>query len=156
LAAWDGAAMLTWMVQVVPLFVFVSAAVSAEGVARRVGVAGPARWWAARALALARPTVTYLAVLVALAVIGLASGGRLLGLFDQSLTVHRWFLLMLLSVQALLPWCLRLDARHGLGAVLGLVVVAAVLDLLRAGVSGPGDLARLGGLVAERPAGIAW
>lgn len=156
LAAWDGAAMLTWLVQVVPLFVFVSAAVSAEGVARRVDTAGPARWWATRALALARPTVTYLAALVALAVIGLASGGRLLGLFDQSLTVHLWFLLMLLSVQALLPWCLRLDARFGLGVVLALVLAATVLDLLRAGVSGPGDLARLGSLVAERPAGIAW
>ena len=156
LAAWDGAAMLTWLVQVVPLFVFVSAAVSAQGVARRVGAAGPARWWAARALALARPTVTYVAVLVALAVAGLASGGRLLGLFDQSLTVHLWFLLMLLTVQALLPWCLRLDDRLGLGAVVALVLVAAVLDLLRAGASSAGDLARLGSLVAERPAGIAW
>ena len=156
LATWDGAAMLTWLVQVVPLFVFVSAAVSADGVARRVGAAGPARWWAARALALARPTVTYVAVLVALAAVGLASDGRLLGLFDQSLTVHLWFLLMLLTVQALLPWCLRLDDRFGLGAVAALVLAAAVLDLLRAGVSSPDDLARLGSLVAERPAGIAW
>src|SRR5690606_4226129 len=105
LPACGGAALLTWLILVVPLFVFVSAAVSADSVARKVGVAGPARWWAARALALARPTVTYIAVLVALAVLALASGGRLLGLFDQSLTVHLWFLLMLLTVQALLPWC---------------------------------------------------
>lgn len=156
LAAWDGAAVLTWLVQVVPLFVFVSAAVSAEGVARRVGVAGPARWWAARALALARPTVTYLAVLVLLAVAALASGGRLLGLFDQSLTVHLWFLLMLLTVQALLPWSLRMDERWGLGAVAGLVVVAAALDVLRADVSSARDLAALGSRVAQRPPGIAW
>ena len=156
LAAWDGAAMLTWLVQVVPLFVFVSAAVSADSVARKVGVAGPARWWAARALALARPTVTYIVVLMALAVLALASDGRLLGLFDQSLTVHLWFLLMLLTVQALLPWCLRLDERFGLGAVVALVAAAALLDVLRAGVSAPADLARLGSLVAERPAGIAW
>src|SRR5690606_22193168 len=156
LAAWDGAAVLTWLVQVVPLFVFVSAAVSADGVARRMGQGGPLRWWAARALALARPTVTYLAVLVALALVGLASGGRLLGLFDQSLTVHLWFLLMLLGVQALLPWCLALDQRYGLKAVVALVVVAAALDLLRAGVSHPAELARLGSLVAERPPGIAW
>src|SRR5690606_33793651 len=135
LAACAGAAVLTWRVQVGPLVVFVSAAFSPEGVPRRVGVAGPARWWAARALALARPTVTYLAVLVLLAVAALASGGRLLGLFDQSLTVHLWFLLMLLTVQALLPWSLRMDERWGLGAVAGLVVVAAALDVLRADVS---------------------
>src|SRR5690554_4061562 len=156
LAAWDGAAVLTWLVQVVPLFVFVSAAVSAEGVARRIGVAGPARWWAARALQLARPTVTYLAVLVALAIIALATGGRLLDLFDQSLTVHLWFLLMLLTVQALLPWSLRMDERFGLGAVLALVAATAVLDVLRAGISHPADLATLGSRVAGRPAGIAW
>src|SRR5690606_30583947 len=130
--------------------------VSAEGVARRIGVAGPARWWAARALQLARPTVTYLAVLVALAIIALATGGRLLDLFDQSLTVHLWFLLMLLTVQALLPWSLRMDERFGLGAVLALVAAAAVLDVLRAGISHPADLATLGSRVAGRPAGIAW
>src|SRR5690606_18218087 len=108
------------------------------------------------ALALARPTVTYLAVLVLLAVAALASGGRLLGLFDQSLTVHLWFLLMLLTVQALLPWSLRMDERWGLGAVAGLVVVAAALDVLRADVSSARDLAALGSRVAQRPPGIAW
>lgn len=156
LAAWDGAAMLTWLVQVVPLFVFVSAAVSAGGVARRVDAGGAAPWWAARALALARPTVTYVAVLVALALLGLASGGRLLAVFDQSLTVHLWFLLMLLTVQALLPWCLRLDARYGLGAVAALVALAALLDIARAGAWSPGELMRLGSLVSDRPTGIAW
>src|SRR5690554_2985018 len=67
LAIWDAAGFLTWLVQVVPLFVFVSAAVSADGVARRMDGGGQKQWWAARALGLARPTVTYLAVLVALA-----------------------------------------------------------------------------------------
>ncbi|TYT24865.1 acyltransferase [Luteimonas viscosa] len=156
LATWDAAGLLTWVVQVVPLFVFVSAAVSSDGVARRVAGGGQWNWWAARALSLARPTVTYLAVLVALAAASLLSGGRLLGVFDQSLTIHLWFLLMLLTVQALLPWCLRLDARFGLGAVLGLVAVAAGLDLLRAGASSPDDVRRLGALVDARPAGIAW
>ena len=111
LAIWDAAGVLTWVVQVVPLFVFVSAAVSADGVLRRVEQGGQARWWAGRALGLARPTVTYLAVLVALAAFSLLTGGRLLGVFNQSLTIHLWFLLMLLTVQALLPWCLRLDDR---------------------------------------------
>ncbi|WP_165942233.1 acyltransferase family protein [Luteimonas arsenica] len=156
LAVWDAAGFLTWVVQVVPLFVFVSAAVSADGVLRRVEQGGQARWWAARALGLARPTVTYLAVLALLAALTLLTGGRLLGVFDQSLTVHLWFLLMLLTVQALLPWCLRLDARFGLGAVLGLVAVAAVFDVVRAGAYTPAALRWLGRGVSENAAGIAW
>src|SRR5690606_38744993 len=156
LAAWDAAGVLTWLVQVVPRFVFVSAAVSRDGVARRMASDGQRTWCAARALSLARPTVTYLAVLVALALLGLLSGGRLLGVFDQSLTIHLWFLLMLLTVQALLPWCLRLDARFGAATVLVLVLAAAGLDLVRADASSLQDLRGLGARVAERPAGIAW
>lgn len=156
LAVWDAAGFLTWVVQVVPLFVFVSAAVSADGVSRRVEQGGQARWWAARALGLARPTVTYLAVLLVLAVFSLLTGGRLLGVFNQSLTIHLWFLLMLLTVQALLPWCLRMDARFGLGAVASLVAVAAVFDVVRAGAYSPSALRWLGQGVSESPAGIAW
>ncbi|GGK03874.1 acyltransferase family protein [Luteimonas terricola] len=156
LGIWEAAGFLTWVVQVVPLFVFVSAAVSADGVARRLERGEQKQWWAARALGLARPTVTYLAVLVALAAFSLLTGGRLLGVFNQSLTIHLWFLLMLLTVQALLPWCLRLDARFGLGAVAGLVAVAAVFDLIRAGATSLEELRWLGRAVSESPAGIAW
>ena len=156
LAVWDAAGFLTWAVQVVPLFVFVSAAVSADGVARRMAQGEQSAWWASRALGLARPTVTYLAVLVALAAISLFTGGRLLGVFNQSLTVHLWFLLMLLTVQALLPWCLRLDRRFGLGAAAMLVAVAALMDVLRADASSIDELRWLGRNASERPAGIAW
>lgn len=156
LGVWEAAGFLTWLVQVVPLFVFVSAAVSAEGVARRLELGEQKTWWASRALGMARPTVTYLAVLVALAAISVLSGGRLLGVFNHSLTVHLWFLLMLLTVQALLPWCLQLDRRFGLGAVLGMVVVAAVLDALRAGVASVDDVRWLGRRAAHNPPGIAW
>lgn len=156
LAVWPLAGVLTWLVQVVPLFVFVSAAVSADGVARRLQAGGQAHWWAGRALGLARPTVTYLAVLVALAVGTLWTGGPLLGVFNQSLTIHLWFLLMLLTVQLLLPWCLRLDARFGLAAVAGFVVVAAALDLVRAGAASPGALRWLGRSATAQPAGVAW
>ena len=156
LGIWDAAGVLTWLVQVVPLFVFVSAAVSADGVARRLQQHRQAQWWAGRALGLARPTVTYLAVLVAMAMVSLFTGGRLLGVFNQSLTIHLWFLLMLLTVQAMLPWCLRLDARFGLGAVLGLVAVAALLDVARAGAWTPEALRWLGRGVADSPPGVAW
>ncbi|WP_394000097.1 acyltransferase family protein [Luteimonas sp. WGS1318] len=156
LAVWDAAALLTWLVQVVPLFVFVSAAVSADGVARRLARGGQVHWWGGRALGLARPTVTYLAVLSALVAVSMLVSGSRLSVFNHSLTVHLWFLLMLLTVQALLPWCLRLDARFGLRAVAGLVVAAAVLDLVRAGATSIDAVSQLGAQVTARPAGIAW
>ncbi|MEN4904850.1 acyltransferase family protein [Luteimonas sp. TWI1416] len=156
LAAWDAAGWLTWIVQVVPLFVFVSAAVSVDSVARRAAQGAQMSWWAGRALGLARPTLTYLVVLAAIAMLSWLWGGHLLAVFDRSLTIHLWFLLMLLTVQALLPWSLRLDARLGLGAVAGLVVVAGVLDMIRAGATSAGALRTLGQLATERPAGIAW
>ena len=156
LAAWDAAGMLTWLVQVVPLFVFVSAAVSTAGVERRLAAGLQRHWWAARALSLARPTVSYLVVLVALALFGLLSDGRLLGVFGQSLTIHLWFLLMLLTVQALLPWCLRMDTRMGVAAIALLVLAAGVLDLARADAGSLQALRELGARVAERQPGIAW
>jgi hypothetical protein len=157
LTVWDGAGTLTWVVQVVPLFVFVSAAVSSDGVARRLAAGeGQLHWWAGRALGLARPTVTYLAALAFFATISLFTGGRLIGPLDQSLTVHLWFLVMLLAVQALLPWSLRADRRWGLRAVGGLLVVAVLADMLRAGASSPSDLRELGTLVTSTSGGIGW
>ncbi|NYZ63262.1 acyltransferase family protein [Luteimonas deserti] len=156
LAVWNPAGLLTWLVQVVPLFVFVSAVVSADGVERRLKDGRQAHWWAGRALGLARPTVTYLVVLVGLALAAVVGHGGLLRVFNTSLTVHLWFLLMLLTVQALLPWCLRLDARHGLRAVVALVALAAVLDLIRGGVTAPVELRDLGARVTARPAGVGW
>jgi len=157
LTVWDAAGLLTWVLQVVPLFVFVSAAVSADGATRRLREGTPQlRWWAGRALALARPTVTYLAVLTILAAIAVVTGGRLLGPLDQSLTVHLWFLLMLLAVQALLPVGVRADARFGLRAVGGLVALAVVVDLLRGQVTDAGALLVLGERVTGAPGGLGW
>jgi hypothetical protein len=157
LTVWDGAGTLTWVLQVVPLFVFVSAAVSADGAARRLEEGdGQRRWWAGRALGLARPTVTYLAALTVFATIARFTGGRLLGPLDQSLTVHLWFLVMLLAVQALLPWSVRADRRFGLGAVGALLAVAAVADVVRAGITSPAELRHLGTLVTSTGGGVGW
>jgi hypothetical protein len=157
LLVWDGAGTLTWVLQVVPLFVLVSAAVSADGVARRLQEQTSQRtWWAGRALALARPTVTYLGVLAVLALIATRTGGRLLGPLDQSLTVHLWFLVMLLAVQALLPLSVRADERFGLRAVGALLLLAVAVDLARAGVTSFGDLGRLGTLVTGTGGGVGW
>ncbi|WP_203338711.1 acyltransferase family protein [Nocardioides limicola] len=157
LDVWQAAGVMTWVLQVVPVFVFVSAAVSAPGVLRRRAEGVPhLHWWGERALGLARPTVTYLAVLVALALPTLWTSGRLMGPLDHSLTVHLWFLVMLLAVQALLPWGVAMDQRFGLKAVLGLVLVAVVADLVRSGATSPGDLRDLGELVTSNRGGVGW
>ncbi|MBE0486392.1 acyltransferase [Marinobacter sp.] len=157
LKVWESAGFLTWVVQVVPLFVFVSAAVSADGVARRMEQGHrQLHWWGSRALGLARPTVTYLAAIAVLGLISVYTGGRLLEPFNQSLTIHLWFLIMLLSVQALLPVSVAADRRWGLGAVVGLVVAAALVDLLRAMPTSIADVLRLGQRVTESGVGIGW
>ncbi|MFA7540647.1 MAG: acyltransferase family protein [Lysobacterales bacterium] len=157
LGQWPPADALTWLVQVVPVFVFVSGAVSVPGVlARLAGRQQQRHWWAGRALALARPAVTYLALLAALALVAQVTGGRLLAAFNQSLTIHLWFLPMLLAVQALLPWAVRADRRFGLRAVAALVLLAALADLIRAGITSPAQLAQLGARVSAAPPGIGW
>jgi hypothetical protein len=157
LVVWEGAGVLTWVVQVVPLFVFVSAAVSADGVRRRLSDGHrQLHWWASRALALARPTVTYLAVLGGVVLLSRVTGGRFLEPLNHSLTIHLWFLLMLLGVQALLPLSVRADRRWGLGAVAGLVAIAALVDLLRARPGSPEDLLRLGELATDHATVLGW
>lgn len=157
LLVWQEAGVFTWLVQVVPLFVFVSAAVSAVGVRRRLSDGHrQLHWWAGRALALARPTVTYLAVLAAVAVISRLVEGRFLAPFNHSLTIHLWFLLMLLGVQALLPLSVRADQRLGMRAVWLLVAVAALVDLLRARPGSLADLARLGELATDHATLLGW
>lgn len=157
LKVWPNAGILTWLVQVVPLFVFVSAAVSSDGVARRLQTGGQQlHWWAGRALSLARPTVTYMASIAALTLIAIYTGGRLLGPLDQSLTLHLWFLVMLLIVQALLPLSWRADHRFGLGVVLGLILLAGLIDLIRAAPATLDQLLNLGTRASADTTGIGW
>gem|GEM_PF-124736 len=157
LHAWVPAAFLTWAVQVVPLFIFVSAAVSADGVARRLHHGhSQLQWWGSRALRLARPTVTYLAALTLLVLAARFTGGRFLGTFDGSLTIHLWFLIMLLAVQALLPLSVEADRRFGLYAVVALIVLAASVDMLRAGAFWPTQWPTLGARVTGSDGGIGW
>lgn len=150
LKIWEPAGLLTWLVQVVPVFVFVSAAASTEGTEKRLHHGhSQLHWWAGRALALARPTATYLGAIAVFALISIYTGGRLLGPLNQSLTIHLWFLVMLLIVQALLPASVEADRRFGLGAVLALVGIAMMVDLVRAGLPGPAGVLALGQRVVD-------
>lgn len=152
LHTWAAAGPLTWLLQVVPVFVLVSAAVSSASTSLQTQ---PLRWWAARAQRLARPTVTYLAVLALLwmAVEVLDPAADVIGLFGGSLTVHLWFVAMLLLVQALLPLAVAADRRWGLGAVAWLVAAIVAVDLTRGGFDlGPG----IGATVSTATPGIGW
>lgn len=157
LKVWASAGFLTWAVQVVPLFIFVSAAVSTEGVARRLKQGhSQVQWWGARALRLTRPTLTYMAALTLLIVIAQFSGGRFLGAFGGSLTIHLWFLVMLLAVQAMLPLSVTADRRFGLAAVVALIALAAAIDIVRAGAFWPAQWMTLGARVTATEGGIGW
>lgn len=152
LHTWDAAGPMTWLLQVVPVFVLVSAAVSSTSTSLRDE---PLRWWATRAQRLARPTVTYLAALSLLwvAIEFLDPAADIIMLFGGSLTVHLWFVAMLLLVQALLPLAVAADRRWGLGAVVGLVALVIAVDMARAGFDlGPG----VGTAVATAAPGIGW
>ncbi len=152
LHTWAAAGAATWVLQVVPVFVLVSAAVSATSTSLATE---PLRWWATRAQRLARPTVTYLAVLSLLwvAIEVLDPAADVIALFGGSLTVHLWFVAMLLLVQALLPVSVAADRRWGLGAIAGLVAAVVLVDLARVGFTLGPDV---GTTIATAAPGIGW
>lgn len=158
LAVWAPAGYFTWIVQVVPLFIFVSAAVSSEGVWERHRTGDShLHWWAERASGLARPAVAYLAVLVLF--VGIASfitRDGVLRPLNHSLTIHLWFLLVLLGVQLLLPLSVWADRRFGLWAAAVLIVGIALVDLLRAHPAQAGDWLDLGRQVTQEHDYYAW
>lgn len=157
LDAWTPAGFFTWLFQVVPLFIFVSAAVSSEGVWERYRAGDPhSHWWAERALGLARPTVTYLAILTLFVGIAFFTREGVLGPLNHSLTVHLWFLLILLGVQLLLPLSVWADRRFGLWAAAGLIVGIAMVDLLRARPAALEEWLALGRFVTARHDAFAW
>lgn len=162
LDVWATAGLLTWALQVVPLFVFVSAAVTAPSADRcNTSENTLAAWWGARALRLARPTATYLwtlALLIALASVSARTAG-FLQVFDQSLTVHLWFLIILLCLQACLPLMVEADRRWGLRVVVGLVAAAGLVEVVRALTAGPLSteaLGRFGEQVTSVGGGVGW
>ncbi|MCE8053261.1 acyltransferase family protein [Halomonas daqingensis] len=157
LDAWPPAGYFTWIVQVVPLFIFVSAAVSSEGVWERYRAGDPhSHWWATRALGLARPTVTYLAVLSVFVGISFFTRDGVLGPLNHSLTVHLWFLLILLGVQLVLPLSVWADRRFGLWSAAALIAAIAVVDLLRSRPAALEEWLILGRLVTAEHDYFAW
>jgi hypothetical protein len=152
LAVWPAAGPLTWVMQVVPLFAMLSAAVSASSAERVLAPDhGLGAFWGARVLRLVRPALTYLVVLSLLSLVLLVAPGPILASFSGSVSVHLWFLVMLLAVQLGLPAAVAAQRRYGLVALATLVVGVVLVDLARA-LAGPEGLAHFGSAVMAGPA----
>ncbi|MEU0814208.1 acyltransferase family protein [Streptomyces mirabilis] len=144
--------LLTWALQVMPVFFFVggfSHALSYRSLRRKVGENGEAGenggaalysvFLRARLQRLLRPTVVFIGVWGALA-LALQLAGREGGLLDVSLRLVAqplWFIGIYLAMVAFTPPLLRLHERYGWGAFGGLAAAAGLVDVLRFGFGVP-------------------
>lgn len=150
--------LLTWALQVMPVFFFVggfSHALSYRSLRRKAGEHGEngengehgengggalySVFLRARLQRLLRPTVVFIGVWGALA-LALQLAGSKGGLLDVSLRLVAqplWFIGIYLAMVAFTPPLLRLHERYGWGAFGGLVAAAGLVDLLRFGFGVP-------------------
>ncbi|MGW6878378.1 acyltransferase family protein [Streptomyces xanthophaeus] len=128
---------LTWALQVMPVFFFVggfSHALSYRSLARRSDGPVYAAFLRARLQRLLRPTLVFVLVWSVLALaVQLAGGGdgRLAGSALRVVTQPLWFIGIYLAMVAFTPPLLRLHERFGWGAFAGLVAAAGLVDVLR-------------------------
>ncbi|MFD3327193.1 acyltransferase [Streptomyces sp. NPDC058701] len=137
LALVPGLQVLTWVLQVMPVFFFVggfSHALSYRSLARRTDGGAYAGFLRARLRRLLRPTLVFVlvwgAAALALQLAG-AGGGRLTGAALRLVTQPLWFIGIYLAMVAFTPPLLRLHERFGWGAFAGLAGAAALVDVLR-------------------------
>ena len=134
----DGIWMLTWILQVMPLFFFVggfSNATSWSSIERRGR--GYGDFLRTRMERLLRPTSIFVATWL-VAGLGLALSGDSLGddILQASGLIAKplWFLAVYVLAVAAAPFMLRIHRRFGLGAAIGLAVGAVVVDTARLGL----------------------
>lgn len=129
---------LTWGLQIMPVFFFVGGfahALSYRSLARR-GDGQPvyAAFLRARLQRLLRPTLVFVLVWAVLA-LGVQLAGRgdgvLSGAALRMVTQPLWFIGIYLAMVALTPPLLKLHGRHGWAAFAGLFGAAAAVDVLR-------------------------
>ncbi|MFF2997327.1 acyltransferase [Streptomyces sp. NPDC057950] len=139
--------LLTWVLQVMPVFFFVggfSHALSYRSLRRaaeREGTEGAlyAVFLRARLQRLLRPTMVFIGVWGLAALLFQLAGARG-GLLDVSLRLVAqplWFIGIYLAMVAFTPPLLRLHERRGWGAFGGLVAAAGCVDVLRFGFGVP-------------------
>ncbi|MFD6880433.1 MULTISPECIES: acyltransferase [unclassified Streptomyces] len=128
---------LTWGLQIMPVFFFVGGfahALSYRSLARRADGPVYAAFLRARLQRLLRPTLVFVLVWTALALaVQLAGldGGRLTGAALRLVTQPLWFIGIYLAMVAFTPPLLKLHERHGWAAFAGLAGAAALVDVLR-------------------------
>ncbi|MGP3922347.1 acyltransferase family protein [Streptomyces sp. 8N616] len=128
---------LTWLLQVMPVFFFVggfSHALSYRSLHRRHPTGGVySAFLRARLQRLLRPTMVFIAVWAAGAlVVQLAGGdGPLTDVAARLVAQPLWFIGIYLAMVAFTPPLLRLHERYGWGAFCALVAAAAAVDALR-------------------------
>ncbi|MEE1758182.1 acyltransferase family protein [Streptomyces sp. SP18BB07] len=138
LAVEPGLQILTWALQIMPVFFFVggfSHALSYRSLSRKApdGASVYPAFLRARLQRLLRPTMVFIGVWGAAAVL-LHLAGRGGGLLDVALRLVAqplWFIGIYLAMVAFTPPLLRLHERFGWGAFGGLVAAAALVDVLR-------------------------
>ncbi|MFE0580413.1 acyltransferase family protein [Streptomyces sp. NPDC058874] len=128
---------LTWGLQVMPVFFFVggfSHALSYRSLARRTEGPVYAAFLRARLRRLLRPTLVFVLVWAAVALAVQLAGrgdGTLTGAALRLVTQPLWFIGIYLAMVALTPPLLRLHERHGWAAFAALAGAAALVDVLR-------------------------
>jgi fucose 4-O-acetylase-like acetyltransferase len=141
LAVIPGLWIVTWVLQVMPLFFFVGGAANAwtwSGVVDRAGSAGPgayAGFVAGRVTRLLRPTAVFLGIGLAVATVLDATNvaDSVLRPATRLITQPLWFIGIYLIVVALAPPMLALHRRFGAGVPAALAAGAVAVDLLRFG-----------------------
>ncbi|MFG2714056.1 acyltransferase [Streptomyces goshikiensis] len=129
---------LTWGLQVMPVFFFVggfSHALSYRSVRRgHPGPGGYALFLRARLRRLLRPTLVFVGVWTAAALVVQLAGadrGPLAGAALRIVTQPLWFIGIYLAMVAFTPPLLRLHERHGWAAFAALLAAAGAVDVLR-------------------------
>ncbi|MFD9966959.1 acyltransferase [Streptomyces sp. NPDC059011] len=132
--------LLTWALQIMPVFFFVggfSHALSYRSLRRRHpaddGTSLYAAFLRARLRRLLRPTMVFVLVwgAAALLVQLLGGGGGLTGVSLRLVTQPLWFIGIYLAMVAFTPPLLKLHERYGWGAFGALVAGAVLVDVLR-------------------------
>ncbi|MEU5219054.1 acyltransferase [Streptomyces sp. NPDC020807] len=136
LAVVPGLQIVTWVFQVMPVFFFVGGFSHALAHRSRPGYAAFLR---ARLQRLLRPTMVFVAVWGALALVLQLAGadGGLAGVALRLVTQPLWFIGIYLAMVAFTPPLLRAHERWGWGAFGALVGGAVLVDVLRFAVGVP-------------------
>ncbi|MEU9283742.1 acyltransferase [Streptomyces sp. NPDC048275] len=134
--------LLTWVLQVMPVFFFVggfSHALSYRSLRKKGGTALYSDFVRARLQRLLRPTVVFIGVwgLAALVLQLAGEGGGLLDVSLRLVAQPLWFIGIYLAMVAFTPPLLRLHEMYGWGAFGGLVAAAGLVDVARFGFGVP-------------------